>query len=73
METKLRLIGNGLLITGHIILLNVNPIAGILIKFCAFIFTLPYFVKMKLWDVVALSLVFSTIEMVKLWSLLGAS
>lgn len=65
--------GNGFLVLGHIILLNVNPIAGILIKFFAFSLTLPYFVKMKLWDVVALSLVFCTIEMFKLWSILSGS
>jgi hypothetical protein len=67
--TYLRYLGNALLIIGHIFLLHMDIRVGVVLKTLAFSLTLPYFIQARLWDVVLLSLLFSSIELTKLIAL----
>ncbi len=48
----LRLIGNMLSIIGYIILINVDPLLGSIIKIIGLFLVVPFCLKLKLWDVV---------------------
>lgn len=58
----LRYIGSVLLVSGYIVLLNVNVFWGIVMRIIANMITLPWAVKEKLWDLVLLLSIFLCIE-----------
>jgi hypothetical protein len=60
--TILRYAGSMLLITGYIVLLNVNVFWGVVIRVVANILTLPWAFKERLWDLVTLLSIFLAIE-----------
>ena len=62
----LRYIGNFFLMLGYQIILWGNFKYGLLIKFIGGIFTIPFAIKLKLYDVLILSIFFSFSELVKL-------
>lgn len=62
----LRYIGNFFLMFGYQIILWGNFKYGLLIKFIGGLFTIPFAVKLKLYDVLILSIFFSFSELVKL-------
>lgn len=62
----LRYIGNFFLMMGYQIILWGNFKYGLLIKFIGGIFTIPFAVKLKLYDVLILSIFFSFSELIKI-------
>lgn len=62
----LRYIGNFFLMFGYQIILWGNFKYGLLIKFIGGLFTIPFAVKLKLYDVLILSIFFSFSELIKI-------
>lgn len=62
----LRYIGNFFLMLGYQIILWGNFKYGLLIKFIGGIFTIPFAIKLKLYDVLILSIFFSFSELIKI-------
>lgn len=69
-QTRLRYIGNIVLIIGYFILLHVDMTTGLVIKCIGGILTLPFAIKYKMWDVVFICGFFSAIEIAKIIQLL---
>ena len=66
----LRYIGNTLLVLGHFVLLWGDTETALLIKIIGGFCILPFAFSLRLWDVVALELVFGTMDVTKLYQLL---
>ena len=49
---RMRMIGSGLIITAYFITLYFDIVTGVIIHLTAISISLPYFVKLKAWDVV---------------------
>jgi hypothetical protein len=62
----LRYIGNFLLIIGYFVLLWGDFKYGLLIKCIGGLLTLPFAIKLKLWDVLILCVFYGVIEFAKL-------
>jgi hypothetical protein len=62
----MRRIGNLSIVAGYFILLNVDLLTGVLIRICANALVLPWGVRAKLWDFVALVSFLMAIELHKL-------
>lgn len=62
----LRYIGNFFLMLGYQIILWGNFKYGLLIKFIGGIFTIPFAIKLRLYDVLILSIFFSFSELIKI-------
>ena len=67
----LRIYANCQLVVGHFVLLNTSVYWGLILCFTSNIFLLPWALKEKYWDVVAILGFFSVIEGTKLLELLG--
>ena len=65
----LRWVGNTLLILGYQIMLWGDFKYGLLIKLVGGILTIPFVIKLKMWDALALCVFFSVNEIAKLGSL----
>lgn len=65
-ESLLRYIGNLLLVIGYFILLWGDFKYGLLVKSIGGLLTVPFAIKLKLWDVLILCAFYSTIEFTKL-------
>lgn len=65
----LRYIGNFLLIIGYFVLLWGDFKYGLLIKCIGGIFTIPFAIRLKLWDVLLLCVFYGIIEFTKLTQL----
>jgi hypothetical protein len=65
-ETYFRVAGNLLLIIGYCIILYGNFTFGLTIKFLGGILVLPSLIKIKMWDGVAITSFFSTMEIGRL-------
>lgn len=65
----MRIVGSVLVITGYFTLLHVNVVTGVLIHLLADILSIPFFVKTKAFDVVAVLSFLSLISISKLLSL----
>lgn len=69
--TLLRYIGNILLIIGYYILLNFDMLTGLMIKCIGGLFSIPFAIKYKLWDVIFICAFFGAIEISKIIQLLS--
>ena len=49
---RMRMIGSGLIITAYFITLYFDIVTGVIIHLTAISISLPYFIKLKAWDVV---------------------
>jgi hypothetical protein len=65
-EGVLRYIGNAFLVVGYQIMLWGDFKNGLIIKFFGGLLTIPFAIKLKLWDVLALCAFFSFTEVSKL-------
>lgn len=70
-STKLRYVGNFLLVVGYFFLLHVDMALGLIIKCIGGVLTIPFAVQYKLWDVIFLCGFFGVIEILKLIQLLS--
>lgn len=70
-EGVLRYLGNILLIIGYQIMLWGDFTDGLMIKFIGGLLTIPFAIKLKLWDVLFLCAFFSFTELSKLMHLLN--
>jgi hypothetical protein len=68
-EGILRYCGNLLLIIGYQIMLWGDFKGGLALKFIGGLLTVPFAIKLKLWDVLFLCSFFSTTEAIKLFQL----
>ena len=68
--THLRVFANAQLVAGHFVLLYVSLFWGLVLCFSSNLLLMPWAVKDKLWDVVAILSFFSVIEGAKLLSLM---
>ncbi len=66
----LRYIGNSLLVIGHFTLLWGSTEPALIIKIIGGLLILPFAIALTLWDVVALELVFGTMDVTKLYQIL---
>lgn len=66
----LRYVGNALLVLGHFTLLWGDAEPALSIKILGALFVLPFAFAFKLWDVVALELLFGGLDTTKLLQLL---
>ena len=66
----LRYIGNTLLIIGHFTLLWGSTEPALIIKIIGGAAILPFSVQLALWDVVALELIFGSMDVTKLYQVL---
>lgn len=66
----LRYAGNLLIIFGYFSLLHINMELGLVFKLLGGILVIPSCIKLRLYDVLFLSLLFSGMEITKLYSLL---
>jgi hypothetical protein len=69
--TILRYLGNVILLIGYFVLLNFDLGAGIIIKCIGGLFTIPFAIHYKLWDVVLMSGFFGVMEIHKLIQILS--
>lgn len=67
----LRYIGNTLLLIGYFILLWGDFKSGLIIKFIGGCFTIPFAIKLKLWDVLILCGFYGIIEFTKIVQLIS--
>jgi hypothetical protein len=67
----LRYTGSVILIIGYVILLNVDVFWGVTLRMIANVFSLPWAIKNKVWDLVALLVLFFVIEVHKFLELIG--
>jgi hypothetical protein len=67
----LRYTGSVILIIGYVILLNVDVFWGVTLRMVANVFSLPWAIKNKVWDLVALLVLFFVIEVHKFLELIG--
>ena len=58
---RMRIIGSGLIIAAYFITLNLDVLAGVVVHLTAMIISVPYFVKLKAWDVVIMMTFLMTI------------
>jgi hypothetical protein len=65
-SSVLRYLGNALLVIGYQIMLWKNFKYGLLIKCIGGIFTIPFAIKLRLWDCLVLELFFTIMEVLKL-------
>ena len=63
----LRYTGNALLVLGHFILLWGNLETALIIKIIGGLLVLPFAIKFKLWDVVALEMLFGGMDITRLF------
>ena len=66
----MRRIGNLSIVVGYFVLLNVDLLTGVLIRITANALVLPWGIRAKMWDFVALVTFLMTIELHKLITLL---
>jgi hypothetical protein len=64
--TSLRIIGSFLLLAGYFILLYVDVLLGCWFRLIGGLLMLPFAIKIKVWDVVALQSFFATIDLSKI-------
>ena len=69
----LRYIGNTLLVIGYQVMLWGDFKNGLTIKFIGGLLTIPFAIKLKLWDILLLCAFFSFTELSKLIKLYGIS
>ncbi len=69
MRNILRVYANCQLVVGHFVLLYVSLMWGLVLCFSSNLLLLPWAVKEKLWDVVAILSFFTVIEGGKLWEI----
>lgn len=62
----LRYTGNALLVLGHFILLWGNLETALIIKIIGGLLVLPFAIKFRLWDVVALEMLFGGMDVTRL-------
>jgi hypothetical protein len=67
----LRYTGSVILIIGYVILLNVDVFWGVTLRMIANVFSLPWAIKNKVWDLVVLLVLFFVIEVHKFLELIG--
>ena len=48
----MRIVGSGLIVAAYFITLNLDVVTGVAVHFTAMIISVPYFIKLKAWDVV---------------------
>lgn len=70
--SKLRYIGNALLIIGYYMMLWNDQKIGLIIKCIGGFFSIPFAIKYKLWDVLLICGFFSAIEISKIIHLFTA-
>ncbi len=68
--TRQRYLGNFLIIVGYFVLLYVDIKIGLIIKVIGGLFTIPFAIKFKLWDVLVLCGFFGALEITKIIQLL---
>ncbi len=65
-DTSLRIVGSLMVVYGYYEILFQNVWLGVLISFTGNVVSIPWFVRTKCWDVVALLALISSIELTKL-------
>lgn len=68
---RLRYFGSFILIVGYVILLNVDVFWGVTLRMVANLFSLPWAITNKVWDLVVLLVLFFVIEAHKFFELLN--
>ena len=58
---RMRIVGSGLIIAAYFITLNLDVLTGVVVHLTAMIISVPYFVKLKAWDVVIMMTFLMTI------------
>ena len=65
-----RILGSALVIIGYFIVLNVSVTAGVIINLVGDTISMPFFIRTKAWDVVAMISFMTFVSVSKLLSLL---
>lgn len=60
---KLRIAGNAITVLGYFILLHVNPVLGSTLKISGFTMIIPFCLRAKLYDVIALAGFFMVLDL----------
>lgn len=68
LDSKARIIGSVGVITAYFIVLHVNVLLGVIIHFVADLISVPYFIRIKAWDVVIMLAFLLVISLSKLTS-----
>lgn len=64
-DVVLRVAGTVAMVTGYFILLYLDTKTGVAIRFFANIAMLPYAIRIKIWDIVALESFFAILDLTK--------
>jgi hypothetical protein len=67
--TTLRYIGSGLILAGYFVLLYMDVYWGVMIRLLANLFSLPWALKHKFWDIIVILGFFIAMESHKLYTL----
>ena len=65
----MRIVGSIGVIVAYFVILNVNVLVGVIINFISDLISIPFFIKTKAWDVVAMLSFLLAISIGKLMSL----
>ena len=68
---RMRVIGCALIVCSHFTIIYVSVLSGVIVHLFADAFTLPYFVKHRMWDMVIMLSFLVTIGVSKLFSYYG--
>ena len=71
MLSKLRILGCILIVGSHFTMVYVSVVIGVILHLLADIFTIPYFIKYRMWDMVIMLSFLIVIGVSKLVSIYG--
>jgi len=66
VDVIMRVLGSGLVITAYFVILHIDVTVGVIINLTADVISVPYFIRTKSWDVVAMLSFISAIGISKL-------
>jgi hypothetical protein len=64
-DVVMRVMGTVAMVTGYFILLYLDVKTGVAVRFLANMLMLPYAIRIKLWDIVALESFFAILDITK--------
>lgn len=59
---QIRIVGNIVAVSGYFVMLHINPIIGVVVKVIGLGCVIPFCIKLKMWDVVAVMSFFMAID-----------
>ena len=59
---RMRMVGSALVITSYFITLHLDMVTGVIVHLVALLLSIPYFIKIKAWDVVVMMMFLMSIR-----------